>query len=67
MKLSLAIGTVLWFLYLSLFSYNPVHEAAISYNIKSGEIHLYDAGPHLSAPWELVTTVDIRPQRVCIR
>lgn len=66
MKWSLVVGVTLGILYLLFFSYNPVHEAAITYNARSGEIHLYEAGPHLSAPWEFVTTIDTRPRRVCI-
>lgn len=57
---------VLGISYFAFFSYNSVHEAAIVYNARSGEVTLFSPGPHISPPWVFSSNTDIRPQRVCI-
>jgi hypothetical protein len=54
--------------YFSTVNYLEPGEAGITWNPVNGEIGIQDhPGYQVNAPWEFVTTIETRPQRVCIQ
>jgi hypothetical protein len=50
-----------------LFNHEDAYERALTYNLFTGELMLQDrAGWNTHAPWTLVTSIDLRPMRVCV-
>lgn len=62
LALSLIMGCRFGFL-----NYEEPHERGLAYNLLTGELVLQKrAGWHTHAPWTLVTSIDLRPTRVCV-
>jgi len=61
-SLALAIGVP----YIALVNHVDQYEAGIAWNFATGQMWLQEPGFHWTAPWTRVSTVDTRPQRVCI-
>lgn len=55
------------FFWLKCLNFSEPYEAVITWNLVSGERQLQShSGWSLRAPWVLLTSIDTRPQRVCI-
>lgn len=53
--------------FLFVLNYLEPHQRAITWDVFGGEMALQDhPGWHARKPWVMVTTIDIRPARVCI-
>jgi len=66
-KLIIIVLTTILVSYFSLYHYTDSNEFGITYNLATGTVAADTrSGHHLTAPWVLVTTIDTRPQRVCI-
>ncbi len=52
--------------YLAVFNEVEVNEVGLGWNRFTGELILQPPGFHLSAPWVAVSSIDVRPVRVCI-
>lgn len=56
-----------WLAFAACFNYNDPQEVGLTWNMVSGKVELQERqGWHARPPWVLVTTIDTRPQRVCI-
>jgi hypothetical protein len=54
-------------MWLMFFHWTGVHEISIRRNIVTGEVSIDSiAGPEITAPWVQVSTIDIRPRRLCV-
>lgn len=62
----LAVAIVPIIAFLSTFNYVEQGNAGLAWNPISGQITLQKAGMHWTAPTTLVTTVETRPQRLCL-
>lgn len=63
--ITFGIGVVILF-YTLFFNYLGATEVGITRDLLTGKVNLQHAGMHLSLPWVLVSTIDTRPQRVCV-
>ena len=65
-KIMYLAGFVFMF-YLAFYHYTDNYEFGLTYNLFTGEVKPdRHTGHHLTYPWVLETSIDIRPQRVCI-
>lgn len=63
----LALLLTIWISFNAFFNYLDSYEVGLTWNVVTGETKLQNrAGWHLRKPWVLVSTIDTRPQRVCI-
>ncbi len=66
-KLLILFGILSLFFYMFCYHYTDNYEFGLTQNIISGRIAPDNhSGHHLTAPWVLVTKIDIRPHKVCI-
>lgn len=68
-RIAIVVGVLLLVLGIrfGFFNHEDAHERGLTYNLFTGELALQDrAGWHTHAPWTLVTTIDLRPMRVCV-
>lgn len=52
--------------FLSTFNYVEQGRAGLGWNPLTGEVFLQKPGMHWTAPTTLVTTIELRPQRLCL-
>lgn len=68
MKKILAVGLFLAGLlfYFADINYVNFHEVGMTWNPFTGELGLQTSGWYITPPWVIETSLDTRPQRVCI-
>lgn len=61
------IGFLIIFIpYLSCFNYVPYHENGLAWDAATGKSWVQSPGPHFTSPLVMVSSLEMRPIRVCI-